>query len=106
MNSAANCTVNGTNNNCCRSSGKNRIKRGDQKESITEEVEFDLILYIPNGILVIEAKAHFRSLKHLKTVGEGVFWTSLVAFVNIFSLSMTSYIFVRSKCKGSMSRQP
>ena len=98
--------MNGTNNNCCRSSGKNWIKWGDQKESFTEEVEFDLILYIPNGILMIEAKAHFKLLKHLKTIGEEFFWTLFVAFVNIFSLSMTPYIFMRSKCKGRMSRQP
>lgn len=98
--------MNGTNNNCCRRSGKNRITWGDQKESFTEEVEFDLILYIPNGILMIEAKAHFRLLKHLKTIGGEFFWTSLVAFVNIFSLSITSYIFMRSEHKGSISRQP
>lgn len=76
----------------------------DQKESFAEEVEYDPILYILNRILVKGAETHFKWLKHPKTIGEGFFWTSFVAFVNIFSLSMTSYIFIRSKYKGGMHR--
>lgn len=81
---------------------------GDQKESSTEEMEFDLRLSILTTILVKGEEAHFKCLEHPKAVekglGFGVFLDIICGFCQYIFFIHDSFHFHLGQIQGSIKR--